>query len=127
MLLPAWIEARRLTVAGAAAPIGQSRRPLWQRLYLDLLLLALSAVLFWQMQRQGYQIVLAPEGVPAASVDYYAFISPTLLWIALALISARLLGVALGPGRRLLAAALRPWQAISPAWWRRPFIASATG
>ena len=108
VLLPAWLEARQLTVAGAAAPIGQSRRPLWRRLYLDLLLLALSAVLFWQMQRQGYQIVLAPEGVPAASVDYDAFISPTLLWIALALISARLLGIALGPGRSLLAAALRP-------------------
>ncbi|MFI5019549.1 MAG: ABC transporter permease, partial [Dongiales bacterium] len=108
VLLPAWSDARQLTVAGAAAPIGQSHRPLWQRLYLDLLLLALSAVLFWQMQRQGYQVVLAPEGVPGASVDYYAFISPTLLWIALALISARLLAVALGPGRRLLATALRP-------------------
>ena len=107
-LLPAWLEARQLAVAGAAAPVGQSRRPLWRRLYLDFLLLAISAVLFWQMQRQGYQIVLAPEGVPAASVDYGAFISPTLLWIALALISARLLGIALGPGRNLLAAAFRP-------------------
>jgi putative ABC transport system permease protein len=107
-LLSAWLEARQLTVAGAAAPIGQSRRPLWRRLYLDLLLLAISAVLYWQMQRQGYQIVLAPEGVPAASVDYDAFISPTLLWIALALISARLLGIVLGPGRNLLAASFRP-------------------
>ena len=108
VLLPAWIEARQSTVASAAGPVGQGRPPLWQRLYLDILLLALSAVLFWQMQREGYQIVLAPEGVPAASVHYDAFISPTLLWIALALISARLLGVALGPGRSLLAAAFRP-------------------
>jgi putative ABC transport system permease protein len=108
VLLPAWIEARRSTVTGATAPVGLSRRPLWQRLHLDLLLLVLSAVLFCQMQGQGYQIVLAPEGVPAASVDYYAFISPTLLWIALALISARLLGIALGPGCSLLATALRP-------------------
>jgi putative ABC transport system permease protein len=108
VLLPAWTAARRLTVAGAAAAIAPSGQPLWRRFHVDLLLLLVSAALFWRMQRQGYQIVLAPEGVPAAAVDYYAFLAPTLLWIALALISGRLLGLMLGPARRLLSLALRP-------------------
>ena len=108
VLLPAWAQARSLTVAVASAAIAPGAPPLWRRFRVDLLLLLLSAALFWLMQRQGYQIVLAPEGVPAASVDYYAFASPILLWIALGLISARLLGIALGPGRRLLSWAFHP-------------------
>jgi putative ABC transport system permease protein len=108
VLLPAWAQARRPTVAVAAAAIPPGVPPLWRRFHVDLLLLLVSAALFWRMQRQGYQIVLAPEGVPAASVDYYAFASPTLLWIALGLISARLLGIALGRGRRLLSSAFHP-------------------
>ncbi|MEA2780106.1 MAG: putative transport system permease protein [Rhodospirillaceae bacterium] len=108
VLLPAWIDARQLTVVRAVAPIGHRGLPVWQRLYLDLLLLLLSAVSFWQTASGGYQIVLAPEGVAASSVDYYAFISPMLLWIGLGLLSARLLRIAFGPGRGALRWALRP-------------------
>jgi putative ABC transport system permease protein len=108
VLLPAGAQARRQTVAIAAAAISPGVPPLWRRFHVDLLLLLISAALFWRMQRQGYQIVLAPEGVAAASVDYYAFASPILFWIALGLISARLLGIALGPSRRLLSSAIRP-------------------
>ena len=85
-----------------------SNRRSWLRYRIDLILLAIAAALFWQMQRQGYQMVLAPEGVPATSVDYYAFLSPTLLWIAFGLLSTRLLAMVLGPGRRVLATGLRP-------------------
>jgi putative ABC transport system permease protein len=104
---PAWREARHLTVAGTAAPVEEGYRRSWLRYRIDLLLLAVAAALFWQMQRQGYQIVLAPEGVPATSVDYDAFLSPTLFWIALGLLSARLLAMVLAPGRRVLATGLR--------------------
>ncbi len=109
ILLPALHEARQLAVTKAAAPITLSRVPLWQRLHLDLLCLLLSALLYWQMQRQGYQIVVAPEGVPTTSVDYYAFISPTLLWIAVALVSSRLLGIVINPQHGFLVTVLHPF------------------
>jgi len=54
---------------------------MWQRLGLDFLLLAGAALFFWQSASAGYQIVLAPEGVAAISVDYKAFISPALFVI----------------------------------------------
>ena len=41
--------------------------------------------LFWLAGRGGYQIVLAPEGVPTISVSYWAFVGPALLWIGAAL------------------------------------------
>jgi len=39
--------------------------PPWQRLYLDLVLLAIAAIIMWQAAGSGYQVVLAPEGVAA--------------------------------------------------------------
>jgi putative ABC transport system permease protein len=106
ILLPAWIGLRNSTVAQAAAAIGPASAPFWQRAYLDILLLALAAVLFWQSQTAGYQIVLAPEGVPQASVDYHAFLAPLFLWIGIALFTIRLLRLVLGRGRGFLGRAL---------------------
>ena len=108
VLTPAWFEARQLTVARARAAIGERRPALWQRLYLDLLLLALSGAVFWETASIGYQIVLAPEGVAGSSVDYYAFLSPLLLWMGMALLAIRLFRLGFGRGRKGLAEALRP-------------------
>jgi putative ABC transport system permease protein len=107
VLVPAWMGLGNLTVAQAGAAIAPSPTPLWQRAYLDILLLALAAVLFWRSQNAGYQLVLAPEGVPQSSVDYHAFLAPLLLWIGIALFTIRLLRLALGRGRGFLATALR--------------------
>jgi len=107
LFVPAWQDARRMTVARARTPTDGSARPLWQRLYLDLLLLALSATAFWETAASGYQIVLAPEGVAASSVDYHAFLAPTLLWIGMALLAVRLLAIGFERGRGVLAHALR--------------------
>jgi putative ABC transport system permease protein len=104
---PAWREVRQMTVARARAPIGGNRRPVWQRLYLDLFLLALSAAIFWETAGSAYQIVLAPEGVAASSVDYHAFLAPTLLWIGMALLTVRLLAFGFDRSRALLGHALR--------------------
>ena len=79
ILIPAWSDARRSTVVAARAVVGHGHTPLWQRLWLDLVLLAIAAVVFWRTASSGYQVVLAPEGVANTAVDYQAFIAPVCL------------------------------------------------
>ena len=59
-------------------------------------------------RRTGYQIVLAPEGVPTISVSYWAFVAPALLWIGAALLVWRLSDMLLGRGWTVVARAPRP-------------------
>ncbi len=108
VLYPAWVQTRRFTVASARATVGRERKPLWQSLYLDVFLLALSAIAFWQTASTGYQVVLAPEGVPESSVAYETFVAPICLWLGVGLLTMRLWSSILGRGRRAVAAALRP-------------------
>lgn len=108
VLAPAWRDARHSTVAAARATIGRSRSPLWQRTYLDLILLLISGVTFWQVASTGYQVVLAPEGVPQTAVSYQAFIAPLLLWIGVGLLMLRLWSRGLARWPRPLASLLRP-------------------
>ncbi|RFB85503.1 ABC transporter permease [Rhizobium leguminosarum bv. trifolii] len=108
ILIPAWRDARGSTIAAARRPIGYDQAPLWARFYLDLALLALAAALYWRSAASGYQVVLAPEGVAAAAVDYTAFLAPVLLWIGLALLAMRLVGAALRQGGSVIARTLRP-------------------
>ena len=52
--------------------------------------------------------MLAPGGVPAISVSYWAFAGPALLWVGAGLFALRLADVALERGRPILAKLLRP-------------------
>jgi putative ABC transport system permease protein len=106
--VPAVRDARSLTVRGARAVVGRSRRPLWARLYLDVWLLAAAAVIFWRLARSGYQVILAPEGVATISVSYSTFLAPFLFWIGAALLSWRISNLVLSRGRPALAQAARP-------------------
>ena len=90
ILLPAALEARDQSVSASRRPIGRATKPIWQRYGLDLVLLAGAGLAFWQSAGTGYQIVLAPEGVAATSVDYKAFLAPALFWVGSALLIARL-------------------------------------
>ena len=108
VLLPAWRALRGTTVASAKAAVGRGHVPLWQRLYLDVLCLALAAIVFWQTAKSGYQIVLAPEGVAQTSVNYTAFIAPVFLWLGAGLLTLRLWTLLLERGQRLLAGMFRP-------------------
>ncbi len=85
VLYPAWRQARHSTVMAARAVVGRGRKPLWQRIYLDALLLAVAARIFWRTASTGYQVVLAPEGVPETSVAYETFLAPFCLWVGVAL------------------------------------------
>jgi len=108
VLIPTWRDAREHTVAQSRATIGRSGSPWWERAGLDLIILALAAIAFWNTANSGYQVVLAPEGVPTATVHYEAFLSPVLLWIGAALFAMRLWRLVLLRKRDLLAGLLRP-------------------
>ncbi len=109
IVLPAWRDARTLTVRSAQAQVGVTTgRPIWQRLYLDLACLAAGGLVYWQAVRSGYQVVLAPEGVPTISVSTFTLLAPVLFWIGSALFAWRLGSGALSRGRRVLARLTRP-------------------
>lgn len=108
VLYPAWAQAHHSTVMAARTVVGRGRKPLWQRIYLDGILLAAAAIIFWRTANTGYQIVLAPEGVAGTSVAYETFLAPLCLWIGVALLSMRLWRSGLARGRRFFAGLLRP-------------------
>lgn len=108
VLLPAWSEARQATVAAARMEVGIEPPALWRRAYLDLVLIIIAILVFWKTASSGYRVVLAPEGVAAASVDYTAFLAPLLIWIGCGLLVVRLTNGALRRGRRALGTLLQP-------------------
>jgi putative ABC transport system permease protein len=85
--------------------------PLWERLYADITILAVGAIVFWSVARSGYEIVLAPEGVAQTSVHYEAFLAPLCLWIGAGLLWLRLTRWTPGPGHSLVVALLAPFSA----------------
>jgi putative ABC transport system permease protein len=108
VLLPARRDARTSTVAAGRLTVGQVRGPWWRRYGLDLILLAAAGAVFVLTGNNGYQLVLAPEGVPTISVSYWAFAGPALLWVGAGLLTWRLFDLLLGRGRRIVGASLRP-------------------
>ena len=105
---PARRDARELTVADARLALRRQANPRWMRWGLDLVLLGLALVVFWLTSRNGYQLVLAVEGVPTISVSYWAFAGPALLWIGAGLLSYRLTNLTLGHGRTFIARVIQP-------------------
>lgn len=104
VLIPAWRDLRLSSVAG----LRTTRRIRPRRYGVDLILLAAGGLVFWATSGNGYQLVLAPEGVPAISVSYWAFAAPALLWTGAALLALRLIDLALTRGRPLLRRILAP-------------------
>jgi putative ABC transport system permease protein len=131
VLLPVLRDARTSTVSEARQQVGQVKNPLWMRLGLDFVFLAISLLVFWASSNNNYSLVLAPEGVPAISVSYWAFFGPGLLWLGGALLLWRLAALALQHGRRPLTWLVRPitgtlatTTAASMSRQRRPLIRS---
>jgi putative ABC transport system permease protein len=108
VLLPVRRDLRERTVASSRFAIGPLAQPRWARYGLDAILLIAAWVVFRVTSSAGYQLVLAPEGVPTISVSYWAFAGPALLWGGSALVTWRISELMLGPGRPLLARLLRP-------------------
>lgn len=106
--LPAYREARAGTVSAARSTGPSERAPWWARYGLDFVALAAALLVFHATGSSGYQLVLAAEGTPQVSVDYWSFAAPLLAWLGIGLLSYRLADLALRRGRRWLARALRP-------------------
>ncbi|HEV7805938.1 MAG TPA: ABC transporter permease [Solirubrobacteraceae bacterium] len=107
--LPAWRDARSLTVAGQRAAVGRRDRAAWWARYgVDVIALGASGLVYWQASKNGYDLVLAPEGVPQTSVNRYALAAPVLGWIGAGLLAYRLADLVLVRGRAPLATLLRP-------------------
>lgn len=108
VVLPARRDLREHTVASDRAVIGSLAYPRWARFGLDIVLLVAAVVVFRATSSAGYQLVLAPEGVPTISVSYWAFVGPALLWCGAALLTWRIADLMIGAGRPVLARVLRP-------------------
>jgi putative ABC transport system permease protein len=108
VLIPARRDLREITVASGRATVGSLSYPWWARVGLDAALLVIAYLVYAATSRNGYQLVLAPEGVPTISVSYWAFLGPALLWIGAGLLAWRLGDLLLGRGRPVLRRVLRP-------------------
>ena len=88
--------------------VHSSTKPAWQRLWLDVILLVIAIIVFWQTAATGYRVVTAPEGVATATVDYKAYIAPGLMWIGLALLIMRAWTAFLRHGKPTLSTMIVP-------------------
>ena len=108
VIFPAWREARQSSVRAGRARVGREEAPFWEKTWIDLVLLAIAGLVYWRTAASGYQIVLAPEGVPATSVSYEAFLAPLALWIGVGLLVTRIFRHGLVAGRTFIARLFRP-------------------
>jgi putative ABC transport system permease protein len=107
IVFPAWKQAKQVTVAASRALVRAPGKPLWEKLYLDLIILGISAFVYWRTVQTGYQVVLAPEGVPQVSVHYGTFSAPFCLWLGGALFARRIWENGIGRGRKMLSKLLK--------------------
>lgn len=80
----------RTSVAAEAARGYRTSAPWPLKAGLDVILLAGAGISFALTARSGYQVVLAPEGIPQTQVNYAALAGPALAWPGLALMTWRL-------------------------------------
>jgi putative ABC transport system permease protein len=89
------LSSLRLSVAAGRRGTRREAKPLWQRLYLDLLALAISGLIYWLTASTGFSAVVNPDSNPTLSLSVYMFFAPALLWIGATLLLVRLRGRAL--------------------------------
>ena len=78
--------------AGALREEQRPQKPLWQRLYLDLVALAVSGLVWWLTARTRFSAVVSPDSNPTLSLSVYMFLAPALLWIGSTLLLVRVRG-----------------------------------
>jgi putative ABC transport system permease protein len=90
-------------VAEAGTGAGRERKPLWQRLYLDVAALAVSGLIYFLTARTGFSAVVNPDSNPTLSLSVYMFFGPALLWLGATLLLVRLRGRAIAAVARVAA------------------------
>ncbi len=108
MAWPTYRDAKEVTVSAARRPIGRGRPPRWLRWKVDGLVVLGAAVTFWATSRNGFKLVLAVEGVPQISVNYWAFAGPALAWGGAGMVLWRVSNALLATGRRGLPRWVKP-------------------
>jgi putative ABC transport system permease protein len=108
ILAPAWRDASGSTFVASRVAVKRHQRFPWERLGLDFMLLALSGFVYWLTARSGYEVVVAPEGVPRVSVSYTALLAPLFLWAGAALLVMRSTGPLLAGNGRIVGSLIRP-------------------
>ncbi|MEU3352464.1 FtsX-like permease family protein [Streptomyces sp. NPDC037389] len=108
VLLPARRDLKASTVVAGRTAVEHRRVPRAAWWALAAGLLAVSLLVFRITSRTNYALVLAPEGTPTLSVDYWAFAGPALLWTGGALLTWLLTDLVLRRGRPVLTRLLRP-------------------
>ncbi len=86
----------RASVTESRRSVQRARRPLWDRLYLDLAALVVSGLIYWLTATTGFAAVVNPDSNPTLSLSVYMFFAPALLWIGATLLLVRLRGRLLG-------------------------------
>jgi putative ABC transport system permease protein len=89
------LSALRMSVASGRSGARREHKPLWQRLYLDLVCLVVSGLIYSLTASTGFSAVVNPDSNPTLSLSVYMFFAPALLWIGATLLLVRLRGRAL--------------------------------
>jgi putative ABC transport system permease protein len=112
------VRALRATVSEGRRGAHRERAPLWRRLGLDFIALAISGLIYWLTASTGFSAVVNPDSNPTLSLAVYMFFAPALLWIGVTLLLVRLRG-------RLFGWLTRPLAAPRAGDWRSLLLASA--
>jgi putative ABC transport system permease protein len=86
------LRALSETVAAGRRGTQSGGVPLWRRLYLDFVALAVSGLIYWLTASTGFSAVVNPDSNPTLSLSIYMFFAPALLWIGATLLLVRLRG-----------------------------------
>lgn len=99
LLVPAIQAARRGVVHQRQQAARPGGTPIWQRFYLDIVLLVFGGVLYWELRERGSLLTLDIFG--GMSMDPMLLITPMLLMMAVAIIFLRLFPILIGLATRI--------------------------
>ncbi|MBI2850862.1 MAG: FtsX-like permease family protein [Chloroflexi bacterium] len=98
LLVPAIQAARRGVVHQRQQAARPGFKPVWQRFYLDIVLLIFGGVLYWELRERGSLLTLNVFG--GMGMDPVLLITPMLLLMAVAIIFLRLFPIIIGLATR---------------------------
>ena len=104
LMVPAFQTSRISVTTHHQQSARPSRQPLYQRLYLDVLLLAIGILLFRQLSQMGSVVAVGAFGAVAA--DQLLLAVPVVILVALALVMLRLFPLVMRAASRLLSPVL---------------------
>jgi putative ABC transport system permease protein len=103
------LRALSETVAAGRRNAQSGKPPLWRRLYLDFVALAISGLIYWLTASTGFSAVVNPDSNPTLSLSIYMFFAPAFLWLGATLLLVRLRGGLFGwTAKRLRGAGEKP-------------------